>query len=109
MRLSIGFRQNEFYMAETNESLPSHLIERFNDRKGISLFFHGIENVVTLKNGKKTDFQNYLIEFNVFPHFSRVQDFFTNLPKVLSIIPFLYPNKKLIPVLILRMVQHIQK
>ncbi|XP_031635208.1 uncharacterized protein LOC116348366 [Contarinia nasturtii] len=43
--------QKEFYITEVNVSIPSHLIDRLNNTKGISLLFYGIGNKITLKNG----------------------------------------------------------
>ncbi|XP_031635216.1 uncharacterized protein LOC116348371 [Contarinia nasturtii] len=50
--------QTAFFVAEANSKIPVHLVGRLDNGKGMSLFFLGIGNVVSLKNGLLFDFAN---------------------------------------------------
>lgn len=44
--------QTEFHLAEVTTSIPSNFVKKLDNGKSISLFFHGIENRITIKKGK---------------------------------------------------------
>lgn len=49
--LLIHFSQFGFYMAVVNGTMPAQLLQRLDNGRGLSLFFHGAINHVTIKYG----------------------------------------------------------